>query len=77
MDITEAFYNAQKALDTTNSCYFYEQTYGFPKCRTHPMGVRTGGVGQLMCDKAGTEGRLRKALEDLLPFLTVKIEIQQ
>lgn len=77
MDFTEAFYQAKRALETTNSCDFWAQAYGFPKCRTHSGGVRTGGSSQLMCDKVGAEGRLRQALADLVPFLRVSIEIKQ
>ena len=77
MDFTEAFFQAKRALETTNPCEFWVPTYGFPKCRTHSGGTRTGGPKQLMCDKAGAEGRLRKALADLVPFLRVSIEIKQ
>lgn len=72
-DITDALFNAKRALEKVPPCRFVREAYGFPKCQVHSMGHQYDGHD--VCDRAGGEGVLRKALTDLLPLLTIKVEI--
>ena len=75
MNAGQAYVQAAMALERVAPCVLDSQTYGPAKCRTHSGGTRfTNLNGTGNCDRAGTEGLLRRALADLVDSLTLEVK---